>query len=97
MATREDDSALAVDVDDEPIPEFDGALHHIVELREDISPFGYVVHRPGVEALFFKTIVNVSAHAKERLSLGLVDVDLLRCLREVLWGDSQQLMHHPLL
>jgi hypothetical protein len=64
---------------------------------EKTSPHLVVVHHLGVEALCFKTIVDVSARAKEHLGLGLIDVDLLRCLGEVLWGDSKQLLHHPLL
>jgi hypothetical protein len=75
VAPGEDNGALATDVDDGAVSELDGTLHRPVKLGEHVSVTRHVVHRARVEVLALEVIVVATAHAEERLSLGLVQVD----------------------
>jgi hypothetical protein len=72
---KEDDGALAIDVDDGAVSELDGTLHHLVKLREHVVVTRHVVHRALVEVPALEVIIVTAARAEERLSLGLVQVD----------------------
>jgi hypothetical protein len=75
VAPGEDDGALATDVDDRAISELDGTLHRPVKLREHVVVTRHVVRRARVEVPALEVIIIAAAHAEERLSLGLVQVD----------------------
>jgi hypothetical protein len=75
VAPGEDDGALVTDVDDGAIYELDGTLHCPVKLREHVVMAHHVVCHARVEVPTLVVIVVVAAHAEERLSLGLIQVD----------------------
>jgi hypothetical protein len=74
VAPREDDGALATDVDG-AVSELDGTLHRPVKLREHVATTRHVVRRARVEVPALEVIVVAAARAEKRLSLGLVQVD----------------------
>jgi hypothetical protein len=75
VAPREDDGALATNVDDRAVSELDGTLHRPVKLGEHIVVTHHVVRRARVEVPALEVIVVAVACAEERLSLGLIQVD----------------------
>jgi hypothetical protein len=75
VALGEDDGALATDVDDGAVSELDGTLHRPVKLGEHVAAARHVVRCARVEVPALKVIIVAAARAKERLSLGLVQVD----------------------
>jgi hypothetical protein len=79
-APGEDDGALAGDVDDRAAFELDGTLHRPVKLGEHFATPRHVVCRAHGEVLALKTVVGIRSCAEERLSLSLVQVDLLLLL-----------------
>jgi hypothetical protein len=72
---REDDGALATDVDDGAVSELDGTLHHPVKLGEHVVVTRHVIHHARVEVPALKVIIITVARAEECLSLGLIQVD----------------------
>jgi hypothetical protein len=72
VAPRENDGALATDVDDGVIFELDVTLHRPVKLREHVVAARHVVQRACVKVPALKVIIIATTCAEERLSLGLV-------------------------
>jgi hypothetical protein len=75
VAPEEDDGALATNVDDGAVSELDGTLHRPVKLEKHVAAAHHVVRRARVEVPALEVIIIAAARAKERLSLGLVQVD----------------------
>jgi hypothetical protein len=101
VAHREDDGAVAKDVDDGAVFELDGTLHRPFKLGEHVAATCHVVHHTRVEVPALEVIVVAAARAEERLSLGLVQVNLLLLLQcridDLRWcrlDGVMTLLHH---
>jgi hypothetical protein len=62
-ASREDDGALAADIDDGAIPEPDGTLHRLVKLREHFIVPYHVICCTCVEVPALKAVVGAGSYA----------------------------------